>query len=295
MSNCKTYNKQTSLEDTAHFSHYLSLRRSTLHELSFRYLTTIRHFLFGPEHSECRCLTRKFSQKREGRGGERERRGGGRGRTEKERRAEQSMGAWSRRDARAGASVVGGKREFALSHPRIYPTPSSQGAGLRYHPCRPAPRPSVFSPAFFSPIGRPSRRPAGDAPFADRTRVGVRVLGATSSCSTPFAVSARFRDRDSRGTIDRAPPPLPHVVSFPGVISLVHAKLRIGRAKRLYTLGFKVFVYNCYERRAARQLEPNDSEQFERLGLQLSSRSSLAIYRPNCPSKDHTPIHIITL
>lgn len=79
------------------------------------------------------------------------------------------------RDARAGASVVGGKREFALSHPRIYPTPSSQGAGLRYHPCRPGiPRPSVFSPAFFSPIGRPFRRLAGDAPFADRTRVGVR-------------------------------------------------------------------------------------------------------------------------
>lgn len=90
------------------------------------------------------------------------------------------------RDARVGASVVGGKREFALSHPRIYPTPSSQGAGLRYHPCRPAPRPSVFSPAFFSPIGRPSRRPAGDAPFADRTRVGVRVLDATSSWSTPL-------------------------------------------------------------------------------------------------------------
>lgn len=105
------------------------------------------------------------------------------------------------RDARAGASVVGGKREFALSHPRIYPTPSSQGAGLRYHPCRPAPRPSVFSPAFFSPIGRPSRRPADDAPFADRTRVGVRVLDATSPCSLPLC-----RWRSSRGsTIDLAP------------------------------------------------------------------------------------------
>lgn len=54
------------------------------------------------------------------------------------------------RDARAGALVVGGKREFALSHPRIYPTPSSQGAGLRYHPWPPGyPGPLFLVPLFF--------------------------------------------------------------------------------------------------------------------------------------------------
>lgn len=50
----------------------------------------------------------------------------------------------SRCDARAGASRVG-RQEFALSHPRIYPTPASQGAGLWNHPC-------IRGPLFLVPV-----------------------------------------------------------------------------------------------------------------------------------------------
>lgn len=97
--------------------------------------------------------------------GEGERRGGGRG-----RRARNGCMKPTERDARAGASVVGGKREFALSHPRIYPTPSSQGAGLRYHPCRPAyPGPLFLVPLFFR---RLAARPAG-RPAMRRSRIGL--------------------------------------------------------------------------------------------------------------------------
>lgn len=91
------------------------------------------------------------------------------------------------RHARAGASVVGGKREFALSHPRIYPTSSSQGAGLRYHPCYSVPRPSVFSPAFFSPIGRPSRQPA-----MRRSQTGLAWAFVFDASRSTCSVAARF-------------------------------------------------------------------------------------------------------
>lgn len=92
------------------------------------------------------------------------------------------------RDARAGASVVGGKREFALSHPRIYPTSSSQGAGLRYHPCYSVSRPSVFSPAFFSPIGRPSRQPA-----MRRSRTGLAWAFVFDASRSIRSTAARFQ------------------------------------------------------------------------------------------------------
>lgn len=175
------------------------------------------------------------------------------------------------RDARVGASVVGGKREFALSHPRIYPTPSSQGAGLRYHPCRPAPRPSVFSPAFFSPIGRPSRRPAGDAPFADRTRVGVRVLSAPRRRGLPLccwlARARRTRPAiEPRGTVVDRPCRVVRARREKSLRVLREIAYRepIGRAKRLHIDGGGgsryLSRYNCYERRGARQLELNDSE-----------------------------------
>lgn len=157
-----------SLKETSHFG--ISQRREppdSPERSWYRYFR--ENFRALPE-------TGRTSGTRGPRGRRETERGRGRKRERETSRTEHGCMEPTGRDARAGASVVGGKREFALSHPRIYPTPSSQGAGLRYHPCRPAPRPSVFSPAFFSPIGRPSRRPAGAAPFADRTRVGVRVL-----------------------------------------------------------------------------------------------------------------------
>ena len=181
------------------------------------------------------------SQKRKGRM-EREGRGERRWRREKRKRetrwvAEYGCMEPTGRDARAGASVVGGKREFALSHPRIYPTPSSQGAGLRYHPCRPAPRPSVFSPAFFSPIGRPSRRPAGDAPFADRTRVGVRVLQAPRRrVSTPLPI-AHLGHEKYEGRLCWYRTSMREVSSFSHNFAY-----RLSAALSDYTLGLEIFV-----------------------------------------------------
>lgn len=61
-------------------------------------------------------------------------------------------------DARAGASRVG-RQEFALSHPRIYPTPASQGAGLWNHPC--VRGPLFLVPVFFTdwpPVVQPAVR-----------------------------------------------------------------------------------------------------------------------------------------
>lgn len=162
-----------------YFNDSLTLKKKN--ELS-RYLTIYWKYLARKlREPQISILARKFlrdlgkkKKKKKQNGEARKREGGRREKGEagrEEARAEESgyVKADRTRDARgAGASIVGGKREFALSHPRIYPTPSSQGAGLRYHPCRPHlyPRPSVFSPAFFLRrlAARPAGRPAGDAP-----------------------------------------------------------------------------------------------------------------------------------
>lgn len=51
----------------------------------------------------------------------------------------------------------GGRQEFALSHPRIYPTPASQGAGLWNHPC-------VRGPLFLVPVFFTDWPPAAEPP-----------------------------------------------------------------------------------------------------------------------------------
>ncbi|KAL0118374.1 hypothetical protein PUN28_009197 [Cardiocondyla obscurior] len=63
--------------------------------------------------------------------------------------------------------------------------------------------PSVFSPAFFSPIGRSFRRPAGDAPFADRTRVGVRAPDAASTRDRTPATAFRPSEVSSQNCTSR--------------------------------------------------------------------------------------------
>lgn len=120
-------------------------------QISISDIFNIKYLTHTHTHTseKCRCIVPgKFS--RISLGG---RKGGskrGRWRGGEEGGRKRVHGAAAERDARAGASVVGGKREFALSHPRIYPTPSSQGAGLRYHPWPPGyPGPLFLVPLFF--------------------------------------------------------------------------------------------------------------------------------------------------
>lgn len=90
----------------------------------------------------------------------------------------------------------GGQTGIRAVAPAHLPHPLVAGRRITVPPLPPGiPRPSVFSPAFFSPIGRPSRRPAGDAPFADRTRVGVRFrrIVLHLSCATALHDSC-FRE-----------------------------------------------------------------------------------------------------
>lgn len=108
----------------------------------------------------------------------------------------------SRCDARAGASRVG-RQEFALSHPRIYPTPASQGAGLWNHPC--VRGPLFLVPVFFAdwpPVVQPAvRRSWTEFAWAFVRRVrnhSVRFPRARG----PFANQRATRSRSSR-----QPPP----------------------------------------------------------------------------------------
>ena len=115
----------------------------------------------------------------------------------------------SRCDARAGASRVG-RQEFALSHPRIYPTPASQGAGLWNHPC--VRGPLFLVPVFFTdwpPVVQPAvRRSWTEFAWAFVRRYETIPFG--SHARGPFANQRATRSRSSR-----QPPPPPRTFAAP--------------------------------------------------------------------------------
>lgn len=126
-----------------YFNDSLTLRRERtispdilqyIGNISLANCTSLRYRYLGENFCAFSGEKKNPCEVRKRRGGGRRAREGGRRREPQERvhEADRTGCTWC-----AGASIVGGKREFALSHPRIYPTPSSQGAGLRYHPCRP--------------------------------------------------------------------------------------------------------------------------------------------------------------
>lgn len=78
----------------------------------------------------------------------------------------------------------GGRQEFALSHPRIYPTPASQGAGLWNHPC-------VRGPLFLVPVFFTDWPPAAEPP--------VRRSWTEFAWAFAFCSSKPFRSVPTRG------------------------------------------------------------------------------------------------
>lgn len=78
----------------------------------------------------------------------------------------------------------GGRQEFALSHPRIYPTPASQGAGLWNHPC-------VRGPLFLVPVFFTDWPPAAEPP--------VRRSWTEFAWAFAFRSSKPFRSVPTRG------------------------------------------------------------------------------------------------
>lgn len=85
----------------------------------------------------------------------------------------------------------GGRQEFALSHPRIYPTPASQGAGLWNHPC-------VRGPLFLVPVFFTDWPPAAEPP--------VRRSWTEFAWAFAFRSSKPFRSVPTRGPFANHPP-----------------------------------------------------------------------------------------
>lgn len=85
----------------------------------------------------------------------------------------------------------GGRQEFALSHPRIYPTPASQGAGLWNHPC-------VRGPLFLVPVFFTDWPPAAEPP--------VRRSWTEFAWAFAFRGSKPFRSVPTRGPFADHPP-----------------------------------------------------------------------------------------